>query len=172
MLYKDSSHIAGTGVFVNRDIQKGEIVFKLFPSIVSSQMLHLFKDSDRAIQVDQNKFAIPSFDFDGYINHCCSPNVGLRIESLECIYFFALRKLYSDEEILWDYSTTATGRGWKMPCSCADAFPYRTSPKCRGTISGIETVPWRRVLALLWQGAIPNYALQHRLNCIFKDLLV
>jgi SET domain-containing protein len=60
-----------------------------------------------------------------YINHCCEPNLVVRIIKGHILYM-SLREIEAGEELLIDYRF-----GWdveKVPCKCG-------SPKCRGVIN-------------------------------------
>jgi SET domain-containing protein len=60
-----------------------------------------------------------------YINHCCQPNVDVRIVR-EHILFFSKRKIRKGEELTLDYRFDKDVE--RVPCSCG-------APECRGTIN-------------------------------------
>ena len=62
-----------------------------------------------------------------YINHCCTPNCGYRVEGRR-ILIYADRDIASGEELSIDYSYGAEGE--KVPCRCG-------SPECRGCINAV-----------------------------------
>jgi uncharacterized protein len=62
-----------------------------------------------------------------YINHCCTPNCGYRVEGRR-ILIYADRDIAGGEELTIDYSYGAEGE--KVPCRCG-------SPECRGCINAV-----------------------------------
>lgn len=80
-----------------------------------------------------------------FVNHSCNPNAGLRETTL-----LALKDIYRDEEITYDYSTTMNEDFWTMRCDCR-------SPRCRGEVKDFKYLPehvQERYLAL---GIVPEW---------------
>jgi uncharacterized protein len=62
-----------------------------------------------------------------FINHCCTPNCGYRIENGR-VFIHAARPIAAGEELSIDYSYSAEGE--RIPCACG-------SPACRGRINAL-----------------------------------
>ncbi len=92
-------------------------------------MIAMGSDGDVLIQVDYKNYIIPTHPA-LYINHSCTPTVGIRDD----YSFIALKYLHRGEELTLDYSTTMLERLWTLNCACG-------SPKCRSKIEDFDLIP-------------------------------
>ena len=76
--------------------------------------------------------------FDDFLNHSCDPNLGFVEGSLT---LYALRDIESDEEVVFDYSTSMNEPGWAIRCRCR-------VPTCRGAVCSYCDLPRRHRLRL------------------------
>jgi len=131
-LYIGQSQIAGIGLYAGENIEKGENilcfggVFALQSDRYSDKYLRstavgITESINLCESINSNK------DISDYINHSCSPNVGM----LDAITIVAISNIAQDEEIFCDYSFWEANEDWvmKKECSCG-------SNNCRKIIDG------------------------------------
>lgn len=125
------SKIHGKGIFITRDIKKGQIIFVIKGNMVRWEV-HNKKESLYGpdwIGVSETKWIDP----DGparFLNHSCNPNCGIK----GMVTIRALRDIKMGEEITVDYSTTEIDKLWHMKCDCG-------SKNCRKIIRSIQFLP-------------------------------
>ena len=119
----------GSGVKTNVSIKEGSIVLYFHGPILPGEMIN---DFDLALQLDVNTFMDSAGDIDDFVNHSCSPNTilvcryHLKYKSfLWCLV--AIRDIFPEEEVTFDYSLTMSGKAWSMDCRCGTAT-------CRGVV--------------------------------------
>lgn len=117
----------GIGVFAAKDFAPGEIVLVgRGIQILSDRTLH-------SIQTNINLHILldePAV----FLNHCCSPNVGVRNNQYGGYDFIAIARIVAGEEIVYDYETTETAFAGRFECQCH-------CPNCRGHLSGFLALP-------------------------------
>ena len=133
--HRDSA-IHGRGVFARAAIARGEVV------IVKGGHIMDTATRDRVgrelgpteVQIADGLFIGPMTAEEReasmmYLNHACTPNVGIRGQ----ILFVAMRDIAAGEELVMDYAMM-DDEDWTMACRCG-------TPDCRGTLTGRD---WRR----------------------------
>ncbi len=129
-IYVGKSEIAGTGLFSNRDIKKGEVVFIMKGRILkmnNSNRKNLLS-MPNIVGIDKDLWIDPIKPY-VYINHSCDPNTSVRGR----VTFVALRNIKKNEEITFDYSISED-TSWTMRCGCG-------ARDCRGIIRGTRHLP-------------------------------
>ncbi len=122
-----SSRIHGKGVFINKNLRKGEFILAIDDSEVVTDPREL-TGHQRRFQCDylENGKIVLMKRPERYINHSCTPNSftrtvrGVRKE-------YAMRNIRKGEEITSDYSIN--GYGGRLECNCG-------SRACRKKVSG------------------------------------
>ncbi len=135
MLYeKRPSPRHSWGIFATTFIGKGTIVTDfsadavLTPQQVTDDMYVL--QVDEALYLGGARVGDEDIHPDNFINHSCDPNLGFYHGSLQLC---ALRDIYPDEELTWDYSTSMDEVGWQIVCRCGAA-------NCRGQIGAFRSL--------------------------------
>lgn len=133
-IYVEKSKINGKGIFVKKNIKKGEIIF-----IAKGKIIKFSTDAKNAkesrigsnwIGINKNIWLnIVKYSF-RFINHFCNPNAGIKGK----VIFVALRDIKKDEEITFDYSISEDDILWQMKCSCGQK-------NCRKIIRSIQFLP-------------------------------
>lgn len=97
-------------------IVPGAIFFQLSPR----KQMH-------AVQVEEDLYQVPYGHPEpgDYINHCCNPNAGLTSP----ITLVAMRDIYPDEEVCFDYAMSDATPYDEFECACG-------AKNCRGQITG------------------------------------
>jgi uncharacterized protein len=117
----------GMGVFAAKYFEIGEIVLVgRGIQVLSSRTLY-------SIQMSLNLHVLldePAI----FLNHCCSPNVGVRNNQFNGYDFIALTHIGEGEEIVYDYETTETAFAAKFQCQCR-------SSNCRKQLRGFIALP-------------------------------
>jgi hypothetical protein len=98
--------IHGVGVFVTRDIKKGDIVFKLLGNIVN-------KPTRTSVQIGRDKHVENSLA--GHVNHSCQPNVRVNRRSRA---FVSLRDIKQGEEMTFNYNDNEDVLAEPFTCAC------------------------------------------------------
>lgn len=113
----------GGHVMARRDIEPGEIVFRL-PKVFSDTR-------DRhSIEVGPDKHQAFTDDIDDYINHSCDPNLELvPFGGDDEFGFRVVKAVRAGEEVSWDYETYESELSSPFPCTCG-------ATNCRGWIGG------------------------------------
>lgn len=140
----------GAGVFATEDIKKGTIIHILAGEKVSHKealrrVLGEQENLDDIFQIGKRTY-IDLNEHSRIFNHSCDPNAGLRKTS----EMFALRDIKKGEEITYDYSLTIAPTEWEMKCKCG-------SPKCRGILGDITSIPKKQLERYEKMGAIQKY---------------
>lgn len=125
------SKIHGKGVFANRDIKKGEVVFtikgKLVHWVINNQKESLYAPA--WIGMSKHSWIDPD-EPARFLNHSCNPDCGIKGK----LKVAALRNIKKGEEITIDYSITEMDKLWYMKCNCG-------SKNCRKKIRSIQFLP-------------------------------
>jgi SET domain-containing protein len=156
------SPLGGVGTFAAELIPRGAVILSLTGEIVMGPELDSrprrgLERQDDSIRVGDDLYV----DLDresNSINHSCDPTAGVRGQT----ELFALRDILPDEEITFDYATTVTPipdepgdtpypeGNWRMEgCRCG-------SPRCRGTIGSVLTIPAAELRRYRQLGALPD----------------
>ncbi|MCC6323977.1 SET domain-containing protein-lysine N-methyltransferase [Candidatus Nomurabacteria bacterium] len=145
-VYIKKSKLHGKGIFVSRNIKKGEIVF-----IIKGKKINFLIDNNEKakiaglnwVGIGKNKWVDP-------INHCisfnhsCEPNCAIKGK----VTVIALRNIKKDEEITFDYSLNESDIFWHINCNCG-------SSKCRKIIKSIQFLP--KTTFTKFSHLIPSY---------------
>jgi len=126
------SSIHKLGVFAKEALKKGEVVAIFGGDILTVEETDglpqaLFEDFLQVYEgIYLGQRACSDLDAPFKINHGCSPNIGVKGQTL----FVARRDISRGEEMLWDYETTELPeKSWGIVCHCG-------SFECRGLING------------------------------------
>ena len=90
------------------------------------------------------------------MNHSCNPNTGIKGK----VRFYAIKNIYKDEEITFDYSTSEVDIYWSMRCKCG-------ANNCRGIIRSIQFLPettFKRYLPYIPSNFQDIYTLNKKLH--------
>lgn len=141
------------GVFARVLISEGELLALWGGEVIDGEKLSRLPRVVRrlSLQIEENLFFLSSSQGPAdWINHSCDPNAGVQGQAA----LFALRQIFSGEEICFDYAMTDGSPYDEFDCHCG-------SPLCRGRITGDD---WRR--SDLWdryKGYFSTY-LQRRID--------
>lgn len=118
----------GVGVFANKPFGRGELI------ICGKPESFIDERTDYSFQVDVNKH-IQLDEPARLINHSCEPNLGIRNNKFGGYDFIAIRDIFFDEELTWDYCMTEfISIAIKKPCLCG-------TKSCRRKIGGFVCLP-------------------------------
>jgi uncharacterized protein len=122
----------GKGLFANRLIRAGEIIFVFagpvigFPEAVAKGDRECYP-----LQISKDKY-IDLAEPGCYANHSCDPNAGVRDGANgQSVRLVAIKDIPPGTEIRYDYSTTMDEDYFTMACRCG-------SPKCRGRVTDFK----------------------------------
>lgn len=124
----------GLGVFANKEFKRGQYILTLTGKLITEaeSLLDQFVDS-HSIQVGPNLYLGPGNDMDDYLNHSCDPNSGVKKDTEASFILKAIKHIYKDEEITFDYSTTIED-GWTLQCGCG-------TKRCRKVVGRWSALP-------------------------------
>jgi len=107
-LVRNSSDIDGIGIFTDRNIEKGEVFYKVPVGSVFNE------PKSKCAHIGNNTW-VPDGLVLNYINHSCDPNAILDISGEPKLV--AKKDIEFAEEITVDYNLTEIN-GTKVPCTC------------------------------------------------------
>ncbi|MEI6843262.1 MAG: SET domain-containing protein-lysine N-methyltransferase [bacterium] len=117
----------GQGVFAQEHIKKGELIAEFDGEIYDWEDDRWTDElADHCIQFEEKKWR-DSNGIARIINHSCEPNCGIK----HLFQVVAMRDIFPDEEITWDYEMTENHPYWRMKCKCG-------TPSCRKIIGNYE----------------------------------
>ncbi|MBI5893981.1 MAG: hypothetical protein HZB79_10120 [Deltaproteobacteria bacterium] len=119
----------GKGLFAAKDFKKGEYILTFEGTLISFEQTAKGEYEGNPLQIDYNAY-IDLQDPCRSANHSCSPNSGI----IKSNVLIAIKDIFKDEEIRFDYSTTMSENNWTMVCRCG-------SKKCRGIIKDFHLLP-------------------------------
>jgi len=157
------SKIAGSGVFAKKNIKKGSLIIILKGKICSSEEISkriknkIERPAD-PLQIDASTY-LDLNEISRTFNHSCDPNAFIRGKN----ELVALRDIKKDEEITYDYSTTADEDEEELKneheiwycyfsCSCG-------SKSCRHIIKQFKDLPPKLKNFYLKNKFAPNFIL-------------
>jgi len=132
-IYSNTSGIEGSGLYVEEDVKKGEVI-----SIIKGEIKHKVNKNKKDAQdnpdwvgIRKDRWIDPCKPYK-FLNHSCNPCAGIK----GSVSMVALKNLKSGDEITIDYSTTEADPLWEMPgkCLCGEK-------NCRESIRSIESLP-------------------------------
>jgi uncharacterized protein len=139
------SKIQGKGVFVEKPIKKGKIVFKF-----SDNKTYFHSEScdckrcAMSIRIGSRRALTPKNNsFGWFLNHSCDANCGQKGRNI-----VALRDIKPREEITIDYSSTVGDKEWKFTCSCK-------SKRCRKILRSVHYLP--KKMFKKFKGFMPKF---------------
>lgn len=139
------SKIAGKGLFANSKLPKNTILFHVEGPLIEYPFLPDYRKHPHALNIADRKWILPlNGSFWRYINHSCTPNVGLKGKD----YVITMREIQEGEELSIDYSITEGDSRWRLRCRCKQE-------NCRTWIRGIRFLPWEFFEA--YKSYIPVY---------------
>lgn len=118
----------GKGVFAKKTFKAGVRILQFHGRLYSRQEYLSKLDPVKChfMQIGEDTFLGPTTSADNFVNHCCEPNAGLVIEKGKA-HLIAVRDIYPEEELTFDYSTSMAEDHWEMDCACG-------ASSCRGHI--------------------------------------
>ena len=131
--------IAGYGIYANRDINKGEVIFKgegRSQRIITKRFVENNWNEDEklhfrryAYPVSEELFILWDDDPSEWApqNHCCNPNT-----AFDGLNVLALKNISAGEELTLDYAHFLDENMEPFQCQCG-------AKECRGLIQGIPT---------------------------------
>lgn len=126
---RNKGAIQGNGLFANRLIRKGELVWELDEPTYSWKEIEKW-DKERRKAFDRygfqcgiDRFSLPE-GLSKHMNHSCNPNTWWN--SSDSIV--ASRDIHTNEEVTYDYSSCDINLQFDMECHCG-------STRCRGRIT-------------------------------------
>jgi hypothetical protein len=157
-LYLAETALRGVGVFAAREFSPGDVVMMDFDGDYYEQLLTYQELCERGLdlkyplQVGENLFRVPSGSIDDFTNHSCDPNTGIRLYPRGTL-ILAIRKISTNDEITFDYSTYLNNPYEKIHCRCGTA-------NCRGIIGNFDTLPRELQQYYLELGIVGDFALE------------
>ena len=122
------SNINRKGLFAREPIGKDEIIAIVGGCVVAKKDLKKTL-KDYVLKIAPGfylaHFSKETLDSDDYLNHSCSPNVGVKGN----IVFVAMRDIGKNEELTYDYAMTDNDPGVYFKCNCG-------AKNCRKLITG------------------------------------
>ena len=158
----------GEGVFVRKDVKKGETLIVMGGYILTIKDENKLKGivADKPIEISEDFSIGPRKPSDmalmpqHYVNHSCNPNVGFKGQ----IFMVAIRNINKGEEIAYDYAMVmhpneSSNSYFKIKCLCG-------SKNCRGYVAEDD---WKiPELQKKYDGYF-QYFLQDKINKIKKQ---
>ncbi len=157
------SKIAGSGVFANKEIEKGQTICFLNGELCSlGEILKRVNEGKEEpsdpLGVDDEEY-LDLDEVSRTFNHSCDPNSFIRGKN----ELVAIRDINKGEEITYDYSTTMNdnkekienaGRElWTCTCRCG-------SRNCRGIIDQFKTLPENILQYYISNKFMPDFMLR------------
>ena len=118
----------GKGVFARKTFKPGEKILQ-FRGRLYTRREYLGKvnpEKCHYMQISDELFLGPTTSPDNFVNHCCEPNAGLKVENNKA-FLVAVNTIQVGDEITFDYSTSMAEDHWEMDCACG-------APTCRGRV--------------------------------------
>lgn len=119
----------GYTVLAKQFIPEGELLVMWGGAIVPGAIFFQLSPREQmhSVQVEENLYQVPYGDPEpgDFINHSCSPNAGLKSP----ITLVAMRDIYPDEEVCFDYAMSDATPYDEFTCACGTA-------NCRGRVTG------------------------------------
>ena len=148
-------YIAGTdvgvGVFAKIPIKKNEVILKFKGRKINSEFTEKRNKKVKKyrwgdfLQIGNNKYI--NIEKPGVlVNHSCNPNAGIKNDKI----LIAIKNIYIDEEIRYDYSTTMGEDDWTMKCRCHQK-------NCRKIIKDFKYLPKTAREKYLKLGIVQNF---------------
>jgi uncharacterized protein len=130
-LFVAKSKFHGKGLFVKKDVKKGQIILTIKGKRKRKQnkTLQDVFSNPNWVGFNEYQWIDPSSPFK-FLNHSCDPNGGIK----GSVRLYALRDIKAGEEITFDYSTSEADQRWFLNCRCG-------SKKCRKRIQSIQFLP-------------------------------
>ncbi|MFM8320726.1 MAG: SET domain-containing protein [Chloroflexota bacterium] len=117
----------GQGVFAGRAYRPGELVLRVTGRVIDHQTIF-------SIQVDWDRHIDPDPPYK-YLNHSCSPNLGVCSGAAGLPELYALREIAAGEQLTFDYAMTEYCHYPRLdPQQDFDLTCYCGAPNCRGRL--------------------------------------
>jgi hypothetical protein len=114
--------------------------------------------TEHSIQIDWERHIEP-LGAARFLNHACSPNLGVKTNLLKLPDFFALQDIEKDEEITFDYAMTEYTHYERIDPSLEfDLTCLCNSPNCRGKLGYYSELP--EAAKNKYRGFVSNYLLK------------
>jgi SET domain-containing protein len=143
----------GRGVFAARSFRRGDTVLTIEGRIVNYMRLWEREGTRYAancIRYGPETYLDPADGPAAYLNHSCVPNVAIA-KTNNRLHLVAARRITTNEEIMFDYSTTIGDDDvWRMRCRCGE-------PSCRRLIRNFGSLPDELREHYLAHGFVPPY---------------
>lgn len=137
----------GRACIAKKKICEGEIICKMTGPIIDLKQFFEKYDYDNCmpLQIDRDQY-IDLIEPYVFFNHSCEPNAGIRNNGI----LFAIRGIAVNEEITYDYSTTADDVLWSMECRCR-------AKSCRKLVGDFQSIPHEQKMTYLKLGCLTSY---------------
>jgi SET domain-containing protein len=136
------SAIHGYGVFANRIIHAGEVLWAQSERHYPSH----YELKDIPIELRERSLMWGNLRYVYYLNHSCDPNTAWSVDGA----LLAQRDISVDEEITYDYSSAEVGYEWVSDWTCECG-----APTCRGRISSSDIL--RPEVYERYRGRLPGW---------------
>jgi hypothetical protein len=144
----------GKGVFARKQFRAGERILQ-FRGRLYSRREYLGKvnpEKCHYMQIGENAFLGPTTSPDNFVNHCCEPNAGLKIENGKA-FLVAIATIQTGNEITFDYSTSMAEDHWEMDCACG-------VPTCRSRVRDFKYLSRALQQKYIDLGIAPEFVLR------------
>jgi hypothetical protein len=144
----------GKGVFARRGFTAGSRILQ-FRGRVYTRAEYLSKMNPvkcHYMQIGENAFLGPTTTPDNFVNHCCEPNAGLKVENGKA-WLVAIQSIQPGEEITFDYSTSMAEDHWEMDCACGVA-------SCRSRIRDFKHLAPSLQQKYIELGIVPDFVIR------------
>ncbi len=144
----------GKGVFARREFTAGSRILQ-FRGRVYTRAEYLSKVNPvkcHYMQIGDNAFLGPTTTPDNFVNHCCEPNAGLKVENGKA-WLVAITTIHPDQEITFDYSTSMAEDHWEMDCACGVAT-------CRSRIRDFKHLAPSLQQKYIELGIVPDFVIR------------
>jgi SET domain-containing protein len=140
----------GRGVFATRAIPAGSVIMNYTGPLLKYGQT---SPTTLALQIGPDLYMGESGQADDFVNHCCDPNAGMKIDGTD-VRLVAIRDITPGEQITFDYSTTMDEDDFEFDCLCG-------SSACRGRIRDFKHLPGVLRRRYADAGIVPGYNLGH-----------
>ncbi len=144
----------GKGVFARKAFRAGEKILQ-FRGRIYTRREYLGKvnpEKCHYMQIGEDSFLGPSTSPDNFVNHCCEPNAGLKVENGKA-FLIAVASIAAGHEITFDYSTSMAEDHWEMDCACG-------APTCRSRVRDFKYLPRDLQQRYIDLGIAPDFVIR------------
>lgn len=144
----------GKGVFARKHFRAGEKILQ-FRGRLYTRREYLGKvnpEKCHYMQIGEDLFLGPTTSPDNFVNHCCEPNAGLKVENGKA-FLIAVAEIKTENEITFDYSTSMAEDHWEMDCACGAA-------SCRARVRDFKYLSRMLQQKYVDLGIVPDFVMR------------